>query len=259
MASFIKWLFGGRVIGEDQGDNDEDDDPNRKKKSNLPKSSHAKDVGQAMSKIGEMEKRRQNLYAKAKEWKDQATEFGKKAGASKNASQKAAFKRQGLAALQKSKMHENQAEKLGQMLMNYELTALEAESMSATVEIVDGMKDIKGTMATISLQLDGDAVSDLMGEIEDHVEIHADIVSTLSTPMQGTTMIDVVDMEDEFDTLMAEEENRLEEEREVNALKALEDMEKVSKKVPSEKTPVSQEKVNVEENQEKEDKVDVAE
>lgn len=254
MASLLKWLFGG---GGDDGD---DDDPNRKKKPSLPKSSHAKDVGQAMTKIGEMEKRRQNLYAKAKEWKDQATDFGKKAGASRNASQKATFKRQGLAALQKSKMYEGQAEKLGQMLMNYELTALEAENMSATVEIVDGMKEIKGTMSTISLQLDGDAVQDLMGEIQEHVDDHADIVATLSAPMQGTTMIDEVDMEDEFDALMAEEEDRIEEEREADALKAMDAMERPPTEPPKKKKePVSQEKKEKDEEKQEEDKINLVE
>lgn len=233
MSSFLKWLFGTKEVTEN------------KKKSNLPRSSRCKEIGEANNNMAEIDKKRKNFYAMAREFQEEAAEYGKKAALSTNTRNKESFKKKGIASLNRSRMYKNQAEKMDAMLMNYEIAIINAQSMTDTIEIANGMKSMNETMNSIKEEFNSDDMLNVMTEIDETVNDHADMIGILTNPISCTTLIDECDVENEFDSLMAEEVGIIQEEEEVESVKLLNSIDEVT---PKPKTPIP---MNKEENMEK--------
>lgn len=199
------------------GGGGDDEDP--KKPSS---SSHQKSIDASQSKIKEADARVRELERKAAKERKAAQAYGSMAAQAKTAAQRETLKKKGMAALKRAKMYDNHATKASGITANFENMTLETESIVHTKDMVDGMKDMHGTMSALKTEIDPDAVHDMMGEISDTMDEFADVMTVLSNPMDGTTMMDPVDMEDEFDAMMADEEDRLQEEDDVAALRAME-------------------------------------
>jgi len=206
-------MFGGGGSGDDEED---------KKKKKTP---HEKSIESANEKIDASEKRVRDLERKAAREHKAAKAYGVMASQAKTPAQRIALKKKGMGALKRAKMYSGHAAKAGGIAINFESMTLETESVVATVDMVSGMKDMHSTMKELAVEINPDDVSEMMGDIQDTTEEFADVMTTLSNPLQGSTFVDEVDMEDEFDAMMAEEDNRLQEESDVATLTALERME----------------------------------
>ena len=199
-------------------------------------SPHEESINASQARIAEADKRAKELEKKAAKERKSAQAYSVMASQAKTPQQRETFKKKGMAALKRAKMYEGHAAKTSGITANFENMTLETESIVATKDMVDGMKEMHGTMTSLKTEIDPDAVHDMMGEIQETTDEFADIMDTLSTPLGGTTMLDPVDMEDEFDAMMAEEENRLQEEAEVAALKKLDLLDKSKR---PQKSPVT--------------------
>jgi hypothetical protein len=216
LKSGWNFMFGGGGGGDDEEEEEE--------KKRTP---HEKSIEAANVKIDASEKRVRELERKAAKEHKAAKAYGVMASQAKTPAQRTALKKKGMAALKRAKMYSGHAAKAGGIAVNFESMTLETESVVATVGMVDGMKAMHSTMKELAVEINPDDVSDMMGDIQDTTEEFADIMTTLSNPLQGSTLVDEVDMEDEFDAMMAEEDDRLQEEADVAALNALEVMESV--------------------------------
>lgn len=194
-----------------------------------PKSVETRSVESANEKVASVERRVKELEkTAAKEYKA-AQAYGAMAAQATTEAQRTSLKKKGMAALKRAKMYEGHTTKTGAIVANFESMTLETESMVATRDMVDGMKGMHTTMQGLSTQINPDDVSTMMHEIQETTDEFADIMNTLSKPLGGTTLYDVVSAEDEFDQMMAEETARLQEKSDLVAIRALEALESTDK------------------------------
>ena len=222
VRSFGNWMFGigGTLTKQNEASGRRDDDNNNEKSGGV-----GHKIGEAKERIGLMEKKRQELYSKADSNRKDAFEFGKKAAKSTNPQSIANYKRKGIASLKKAKMYEQQVAKLEAMMTNFEIVCMETEGMSMTVEVVNGIKEMRIVMEEIQVKLDPDEIAEIMGEIQEIQAQHLEVTDILATPLDGGEFIDTVDLDDEFDNMIAQE---IEAEQEYNAIKLLSSLDRIN-------------------------------
>jgi len=211
----LGWMFG---TGDDGGDEEEGSS-----------TGHNHQMSETQLRLQAMEKKRQELNGMSHKETYEAKRCGELAAKSRSDSQRSQFKRKGMTHLRRAKMYGTQMIKLEAMMLNYETVTLEAEGMEMTVEIVNGIKQMKVQMDDIAVNLDIGEVESMMENIEELQETHLEVATLLSTPLQGGEVVDELDLENEFDAFMAEEEGRIREEKELEAIRQLESLPPVPK------------------------------
>ena len=214
------------------GGGGDDEDPKKP-------SPYQKSIDASQARISTSEKRQRELERKAAKERKSAQAYSVMASQAKTPQQKANLKKKGMDALKLAMVYEGYAAKTSGITANFETMTLETESIVATKDMVDGMKDMHGTMESLKTEIDPDAVADLMHNIQETTYEFSDAVDTLSSPLYGTVMMDSVDMENEFDAMVAGEDSRLQEEAEVAALRAMDtlDSPQPTPKVPASSAP----------------------
>ena len=222
------FMFGG-------GDDGDEDDKNRPRKL----TPHEESVEVAKSRIENSEKKIRELEKKAAKERKAAQAYGVMTAQAKTQAQKQSLKKKGMAALKKAKMYEEHAANASGRNANFENMTLQTQSVVDAKDTIDGMKAMHATMKDLSVQINPDAVHDMMSEIEETMDEFADLTTTISTPLNGSIILDEVDMEDEFDAMMAEEENRIQEQADVATLRTMETLE-TAQRAPKVTPPIVQ-------------------
>lgn len=119
-------------------------------------------------------------------------------------------KKKGMMFLKKANLYKNQSSKLSAMNSNLESAAMNAESMSTTVTMVNGMKDAASMMSQMKEEFDVDDIIDVTDSISDHIKDHTEIQDILSQPIDdwGDAAVSEFELEEEFESFVREEEER---------------------------------------------------